>query len=132
MVVYHRFVNFLLIQLFLLLILMPTTVLADYSPKNTFVGMKYTIYLYNTEEASTTISFRENMSLLIDAYDGFGLYLPINNIFIALYWVPNYHDNDDLFMIVNGVVVSEFIVGWGVTLPNYRFKSIFLFFGYEE
>jgi len=116
----------------LLLILIPTTVLADYSPENTFVGMKYTIYLYNTEEASTTISFRENMSLLIDVYDGFGLYLPIDNLFIGLYWAPKYQDEYDLFLILNGMIVSEFIVGWGLTFPHYRFKSIFLFFGYGE
>jgi len=129
---YCRTVNFLVIQLFLLFVLTPMTVDAGYNFANSFTGMKYNIYLYNTEEASTTMSFEENMSLVIDVYDGFGLYLPIGNMFIALYWSPNYSDKNDLFLIFNGMVISDFIAGWGLALPNYQFTGIFFFFGYEE
>lgn len=126
----HKSFKFLTIQIFLLLILITTTAHADYSVGNTFAGMQYTIYL--TKIGSTAISFEENMSLMIDLYDGFGLYLPIGNLFIALYWAPNYHDNHDLLLILNGGVVSDFIGGWGLVLPDYQFTGIFLFFGYEE
>ena len=26
---------------------------------------------------------------MVDAYDGFGLYLPIGTLFTAFYWAPN-------------------------------------------
>jgi len=129
---YCRVVKILVIQLFLLVILTAITVRAENNFGNTIAGKKYSVYLYNTEEGSTSISFEENMSLVIDVYDGFGLYLPIANLFTALHWSPNYKDKDDLFLILNGMVVSDFIEGWGLVLHNYKFTGILLFFGYEE
>ena len=129
---YFRVVGFLVIQLFLLVILTAIPVRAEHNFGNTFTGKRYSVYLYNTEESSTSISFEENMSLVIDVYDGFGLYLPIANLFTALYWSPNYKDEDDLLLIFNGIVVSAFIEGWGSVLHNYKLTGIMLFFGYEE
>lgn len=96
---------------------------------NALIGMKYTIYLYNSEIGSTGISFEENLSLIVDAYDGFGIYLPIGTLFTAFYWAPNYNKEKDLLLIFNGAVLADFIYGWGLFLPNYSFTSIFLFFG---
>ena len=129
---YFRVGGFLVIQLFLLAMLTALPVHADHNFGNTFVGKKYSVYLYNTEEGSASISFEENMSLVIDVYDGFGLYLPLANLFMAIYWSPNYHEEDDLLLIFNGMVVSDFIEGWGLVLHNYKFTGILLFFGYEE
>lgn len=96
------------------------------------MGMKYTIYLYNADLGSTGISFEENLSLIVDAYDGFGIYLPIGTLFTAFYWAPNYNKEKDLLLIFNGAVLSDFICGWGLFLPNYSLTSLFLFFGTIE
>lgn len=95
-------------------------------------GMEYTIYLYNSDIGSTRISFGENLSLIVEAYDGFGLYMPIGAFFTAFYWAPNYNKEKDLFLIFNGVALSDFISGWGLFLPNYTLTSLFLFFGNVE
>lgn len=129
---YFIIVGLLVIQLFLLVVIIALPVHAEHNFGNSFVGKKYSVYLYNTEEGSASLSFKENMSLMIDVYDGFGLYLPLANLFTALYWSPNYHEEDDLLLIFNGMVVSDFIQGWGLVLPNYKFTGILLFFGYEE
>ena len=129
---YRVYLALLVIQLFCLSLFTATPAYADRNPGNSFASKNYAVYLYNAEEGSTTISFEENLSLVINAYDGFGLYIPIGNLFFALYWAPKYHEEDDLLLIFNGVLVSDFIEGWGVVLPNYKFTGIFLFFGYEE
>jgi len=129
---YCSIVKIFVIQLFVLLWVISAPLNAEHNFGNTFAGKRYSVYLYNTEEGSTSISFEENMSLVIDVYDGFGLYLPIANLFTALYWSPNYKNEDDLLLIFNGMVVSDFIEGWGLVLHNYKFTGILLFFGYEE
>jgi hypothetical protein len=96
------------------------------------MGMKYNIYLYNADIGSTSISFDENFSLIVSAYDGFGIYLPIGSIFSAFYWAPNYNKEKDLLLIFNGAVFADFISGWGLFLPNYNLTSLFLFFGTIE
>jgi hypothetical protein len=72
------------------------------------------------------------MSLIIDVYDGFGLYMPLGTLFAGLYWAPNYKNKDDLFLIMNGLVVSDYIGGWGLIAHDYRFTGMFLFFGYAK
>jgi len=115
----------------LLIAFLPTAHAID-NKQISFIGARYDIFLYNSDVGSTVISFEENMSLVIDAYDGFGLYLPIGPIFLGLYWAPNYHDEDDLILFFDGLVLADFIFGWGLALPNYTYKGIFLFFGYEK
>lgn len=97
---------------------------------NSFAGMQYNIYLYNTDVASANMSFEANLSIFIDAYDGFGYYVPLGTTFVASYWSPNYNKTNDLFLLMNGVVLADYIWGWGFTFPNYRFASIFFFSGY--
>ena len=97
---------------------------------NSFAGMQYNIYLYNTDVASANMSFEANLSMFIDAYDGFGLYLPLGTVFVASYWSPNYNKTHDLFLLMNGMVVADYIWGWGLSFPNYRFTSMFFFSGY--
>ena len=134
MAVYHRSVQLLLIQLFLLLIVMPMRVDADSGDENPLIGRMFNTYIYATyaDESSTDISFEENMVLLIDIYDGFGLYIPISNLFIAIYWAPDYHNKKDLFLILSGAAVSDFIAGGGIALRDYQYYGLFLFFGYAE
>lgn len=92
-------------------------------------GMEYTIYLYNAEIGSMNISFADNLSFMVDTYDGFGLYLPIGSLFTAFYWAPNYVKGKDLLLVFNGVAVADFISGWGLALPNYNLTGVFLFLG---
>ena len=129
---YFRAVGFIVMQVFMLVLLTALPVYADRGFVNTYVGKKYSIYLYNTSDGSTTISFEENRSFSIDSYDGFGIYLPTGDQFLALYWAPNYQEEDDLLLIFRGKVVSDFIEGWGFALPDYQFTGIFFFLGYEE
>jgi hypothetical protein len=92
-------------------------------------GTKYAIYLFNAEVGSMEVSFEENFSFMVDTYDGFGLYLPIGSLFTAFYWAPNYDREKDLLLIFNGLVVGDFIGGWGIALPNFNPSTIFLFLG---
>jgi len=97
---------------------------------NSFAGMQYNIYLYNTDVASANMSFEANLSLFIDAYDGFGFYLPLGTAFMASYWSPNYNDTKDLFLLMSGRVFADYIWGWGLFFPNYQLTSMFFFSGY--
>jgi hypothetical protein len=116
----------------LLLCVLPRLASAQRDLGNEFAGRQYTIYLYNTDEGKAIMSFEENMSLTIDVYDGFGLYTPLGTLFIASYWAPNYRNKNDLLLIFNGGVISDFIWGWGLALPGFQLTGIFFFFGYEK
>jgi len=118
------------ITVFLLLTITGLFAVAPQAEANNFAGMKYTIYMYNTEETSATMSFEANLSMFIDAYDGFGIYLPVGQTFTAAYWAPNYKNTNDLFLLVTGVVASDFIGGWAFTFYNYRLTGMFLYSGY--
>ena len=134
MAVYHRNVKLLLIQLFFLLMVIPMRVDADNGYENPLIGRKFNTYIYATyaDESSTDISFEENMVLLIDIYDGFGLYLPIASLFTAIYWAPDYHNKKDLFLFISGSTVSDIIAGGGIALRDYQYYGAFLLFGYAE
>ena len=128
--IYKRITGFLLLTIIVLVMVQPKPAEADIAAGNSFAGMKYTIYLYNTDETSATMSFEANLSMLIDVYDGFGLYLPLGPTFVGLYWAPNYKKTNDLFLLMNGMMISDFIWGWGFAFPKYQFTSIFFFSGY--
>ena len=134
MKVYKKAIKLLLIQFFLLLSILSIKGYAEDGNGITVVGKEYNTYIYATyaEDSSTTITFEENLALLIDVYDGFGLYLPIANLFIAVFWAPDYHSKKDLFLILNGAIFSDFIGGGGITLRDYQYFGAFLFFGYTE
>lgn len=115
------------------LFLLPVLVLLTAMPRaeaNSFAGTQYNIYLYNSDIASATMSFEANLSMFIDAYDGFGYYLPLGTAFVASYWSPNYNDTKDLFLLMSGMVFADYIWGWGLFFPNYRLTSAFFFSGY--
>ena len=95
-------------------------------------GSTYTIFIYNSEIGSTSISFGEDLLFTLEAHEGVGFYLPIGSIFTALYWAPNFDEENDLFLIFNGLALADFIAGWGFSFPNYQIQSAFLFFGHAE
>jgi len=124
----------LLIQFLFFLLTVPVKVYADNGDGITVVGREYNTYIYATyaEDSSTTITFEENLALLIGTYDGFGLYLPIANLFVAVFWAPDYSNKKDLLLILNGVAISDFIAGGGIALRDYQYYGLFLFSGYSE
>jgi hypothetical protein len=97
---------------------------------NSFAGMRYNIYLYNSDIASANLSFEANLSVFIDAYNGFGFYLPMGTVFAASYWSPNYNKTKDLFLLMSGMVAADYIWGWGLSFPDYRLNGMFFFSGY--
>jgi hypothetical protein len=127
-------VKWLLVQLFILILIVPVEGYADDGNSVTVTGKSYNTYLYASyaEDSSIQMSFEENMSLLVDVYDGFGLYLPVANFFFAIYWAPDYDGKKDLSLILSGAVFSDFIAGSGMALRDYQFHGLFLFFGYNE
>ena len=132
--VYQKAIKLLLIQLFLILLTVPVKGYAENEDGITVVGREYNTYIYATyaEDSSTTITFEENLALLIGAYDGFGLYLPIANLVIAVYWAPDYSNKKDLLLILSGVAISDFIAGGGIAMRDYQYYGLFLFSGYSE
>ena len=95
-------------------------------------GSTYTIYLFNTQGGSTSLSFENDLLFTVGAHDGVGVYLPLGGIFAAVYWAPKTQEEQDLFLLFNGLVYGDFILGWGLSLPNYQLTNAFLFFGYAD
>jgi hypothetical protein len=124
MKIFRRATGFVGLSIIVLVMMLP------HAEANSLAGMEYSIYLYNTDVASATMSFEANLSMFIDAYNGFGYYLPIGSAFVASYWSPNYNKTNDLFLLMNGIVIADYIWGWGLSFPNYRFTSMFFFSGY--
>ena len=129
-------VKWLIAQLFILTIMVPSHAYADDGNGNggSVIGISYNTYLYASyaDDSSIKLSFEENLSLLIDIYEGFGLYLPAANLFFAIYWAPDYSSKKDLTLILSGAVFSDFIAGTGIAIRDYQFHGLFLFFGYSE
>jgi hypothetical protein len=90
------------------------------------------IYSHRIEESSTSISFETNGTLLIDIYEGFGLYQSGGNFFVGSFWAPKFNDKEDLSLFLSGVVVTDFLSGMGIAFREYKFHDIFLFLGYAE
>jgi len=97
-------------------------------------GKKYKAFIYSPEadKVSITITFQENLTLLIDVYDGFGVYVPAGPAFAAIFSAPRYNKEDNLFLILSGVVVTDFLSGVGVSLVNFEFAGTFVVFGYTD
>lgn len=126
--------KWLLTQLLIVAFMLPLHAYADNGDENSVVGNVYNTYLYATyaDDSSVEFSFEENLSLLIDIYDGFGIYLPVANLFFATYWAPDYSNKKDLSLVLTGAVITDFIAGTGIALRDYQFHGLFLFFGYKE
>ena len=97
-------------------------------------GRTFTTFIYSemVDEASTSISFETNGTLLIDMYDGFGLYLSFGSGFAGAFSAPKYNDRDDLLLFLTGIVVADFYGGTGIAFRDADFYDVFYFFGYAE
>ena len=99
---------------------------------NALSGSTYTIFVYNSDIGSSSISFDEDLLFTLEVYEGVGLYMPIGTVFIAGYWAPNFDEESDLFLLFNGVALADFIIGWGLSFPDFQLRGAFLFFGHAE
>jgi hypothetical protein len=99
---------------------------------NALTGSSYTIFVYNSEIGSTSISFDEDLLFTLAAHEGVGLYVPIGTVFIAGYWAPNFDETSDLFLLFNGFALADYIIGWGLSFPNYQLQGAFFFFGHAD
>jgi len=109
---------------------------AAYAQKGdgSIAGKKYKAFIYSSkaDKVSITITFKENLTLLIDVYDGFGVYVPAGPAFAAIFSAPLYNKKDNLFLLLSGVVVTDFLSGVGMSLINSEFAGAFVLFGYTD
>ena len=122
---------FAAIACFFLSVLSPTSDASEIKT-TALTGSSYTIFIYNSEIGSSSISFGDDLLFTLAAHEGVGFYLPIGTLFTALYWAPNFDEESDLFLIFNGVALADFIVGWGLSFPDYQIQRAFLFIGHAE
>ncbi len=99
---------------------------------NALTGSSYTIFVYNSDIGSTSISFDEDLLFTLEAHEGVGVYLPIGTVFTAFYWAPNFDETSDLVLMFNGLALADYIIGWGLSFPNYQLQGAFLFFGHAD
>ncbi len=97
-------------------------------------GTSYTVYIYSdmVEESSATMSFETNGTLLLDIYDGFGLYMDIGSLFSGTFSAPNFNATQDLLLLMTGVVTADYLSGMGLIFIDYQYTEFFLFFGYAH
>ena len=100
--------------------------------QNSVTGKEFKTLIYapNIEKASTIITFDASLTLLIDVYEGFGVYAPLGPTFVGFFSAPKYNKEDDLVLLISGVVVADFLSGIGISLENFQYAGIFAFFGY--
>jgi hypothetical protein len=97
-------------------------------------GKKFKAFIYSpqADKVSISITFQENLTLLIDVYDGFGGYIPAGPAFAGIFSAPHYKKEDNLFLLLSGIMVKDFLGGVGVSLVNLEFDGPFVFFGYTD
>jgi hypothetical protein len=98
------------------------------------VGKKFKAFIYSpqADKVSISITFQENLTLLIDVYDGFGVYVPAGPAFAGIFSAPRYQKEDNLLLLLSGVRVTDFLGGVGVSLVNFEFAGTFVVFGYTD
>jgi len=105
-----------------------------HAQEDPIVGNRFKVFIYSdsVDDASMTITFNSNLTLLIDAYDGFGVYVPMGTMFAGAFWAPNFYETEDLVLLTTGVVVSDFLSGMGIAFRDQEFYELFFFSGYAD
>ncbi len=98
----------------------------------TVTGKKYSIYIYSqyVSDPAATVTFKDDGVLLLSAYSGFGMYFAFPSGVAAVFTAPEVEKNKDLFMVIGGVLLGDFLSGAGITFTNGSFAEVFLFSGY--
>jgi hypothetical protein len=102
---------------------------------NFFTGSQYKIFLYGGSIDTTTItlSFEDNYKLLLDVFDGVGLYVPAGRSFAAVFSTPNYKTTGKtLLLVLSGTAVGDFILGTGIAVLDFSLRGGVLFAGYVK
>lgn len=102
---------------------------------NAFAGKSYNIFIYGTgvSNPAVTISFKENLTLLIDKYNGVGAYIPVGTAFAGGFSTPDYNKkNMMLVLFFAGFTVGDFIAGTGSSFLDFQFEEFIFFLGYLE
>jgi hypothetical protein len=117
---------------FMLLLLYGSAGAAD--GDGSIAGKKFKAFIYSpdADKVSISITFAENRTLLIDVYDGFGVYVPAGPAFAGIFSAPRYKQQDNLLLLLSGVLVTDFLSGVGVSLVNFEFAGTFVVFGYLD
>jgi hypothetical protein len=97
-------------------------------------GKKFKAFIYSpqADKVSISITFQENLTMLIDVYDGFGAYVPAGPAFAGIFSAPHYKKEDNLLLLLSGIMMMDFLGGAGVSLVNFEFAGTFVFFGYID
>jgi hypothetical protein len=117
---------------FMLLLMNSSAEAADGDGSVAGKTFKAFIYSPQADKVSISITFEENQTLLIDEYDGFGVYVPAGPAFAGFFSAPRYKNEDNLFLILSGILVTDFLSGVGVSLVNFEYAGAFVVFGYTE
>jgi len=82
----------------------------------TIKGKRYEVFLVGSFEgcSATTMTFRSDNILLLGCIDGYGVYLPILNLFTAVYWAPNFYLGGGVVLVLSGVGLDPFITAGGI------------------
>ena len=77
---------------------------------------RYEVFTFNPLPACnpTTMTFRSDNILVIECMDGFGMYLPVSNFFVAFYRAPNFYLGKDATFFITGFALDPFIIAGGV------------------
>ncbi|MCX5903323.1 MAG: hypothetical protein NTV89_07595 [Proteobacteria bacterium] len=96
----------LVVFAFMLLLMSSSAGAAD--GDGSVVGKKFKAFIYSpqADKVSITITFQENLTLLIDVYDGFGAYVPAGPAFAGIFSAPHYQKEDNLFLLLSGVLAG--------------------------
>ena len=52
--------------------------------------------------------------------------------FAGIFSAPHYKKQDNLILLLSGVMVADFLGGVGVSLVNFEFAGTFVVFGYTD
>ena len=77
----------------------------------------------------TSVTFRPDNVLVIECMDGFGIYIPVSNFFVALYWAPGFYLGKNATIFLSGLAFDPFIIACGATYIGDDSEPLF-FTGY--
>ncbi len=100
---------------------------------NEFSGHEYKVFIYGRgiSDSSITISFNENLTFLIDKYEGVGAYIPFGGGFAGVFSTPNYNKTEkSLLLMFTGFRLADFIFGTGSSFMDFEFVEFLFFSGY--
>jgi hypothetical protein len=70
-----------------------------------------------TETSTSTLSFLDDGFLQLSAYNGFGLYSTLGNLFWGSYLTPDFK-NQNLLLVFSGVAIGPYLSAIGFTTVN--------------